>query len=333
MADASGDRPLAAYLHVSDLQVRLHTDATFAAPEFIRAASQWLIQAEQEGQSRYGERIRGVLAWAYALKGQCRAAEKLVADAAASDQGPTDAAKLLPSLWLGGPLPVAWAVEKCEALLADPPSPRTAASAYRSLAVLRAMLGEFDEARLLLQRDAEILDDLGLAVLRAAGFSNSATVELLAGRPAEAERVLRGAIIELEKLGATMYAAGLGASLSRALLEQGREQDAWAVLHASDETFARDVAYQIELQCVGARLVAGRGALDEGESACRGAVALADTTDSTDLQATSRVDLAHILLEAGRMSEAEAVLERALLLYEQKGNLVEAAGARDLLAR
>jgi hypothetical protein len=61
-------------------------------------------------------------------------------------------------------------------------------------------------------------------------------------------------------------------------------------------------------------------------------VALAEPTDALDMRADSLVDLAAVLRLAGRTDETKGVLEGAVRLYEQKGDVVSAARARSVLA-
>jgi signal transduction histidine kinase len=71
-----------------------------------------------------------------------------------------------------------------------------------------------------------------------------------------------------------------------------------------------------------------RGDLDAAEQLARDAVALAERTDFLDLHGTALMDLADVLLQARRPAEAAAASGAALVLYQQKGNLVSAARAR-----
>ena len=80
-----------------------------------------------------------------------------------------------------------------------------------------------------------------------------------------------------------------------------------------------------------AKLLARRGELEEGERLAREAVALAAETDMLNAHAVALVDLAEVLTLAGKASRPE--LERALALYEQKGNLVMAERTRTKLAQ
>jgi hypothetical protein len=65
----------------------------------------------------------------------------------------------------------------------------------------------------------------------------------------------------------------------------------------------------------------------------REAETLVAPTDELTLQADLAVTLSQVLDLAGRPGEARVELERALDLFEQKGDLVDAARARERLAR
>ena len=64
-----------------------------------------------------------------------------------------------------GPMPVGEAAALCEALLEREDAPITVATASRALAGLRAMAGDFEEARRLRDRDLEILAELGVDLM------------------------------------------------------------------------------------------------------------------------------------------------------------------------
>ena len=127
---------------------------------------------------------------------------------------------------LGGPTPVAAAIERCEALLADVRGDRKAEAVILGvLAQLRAMRGEFDEARAMAERGREMLDDLGPSVTAASTSTESWRVEVLAGDLAAAERHLRRdhdlleahgrALLPLDHRGLAGRRPGRGGSLRR----------------------------------------------------------------------------------------------------------------------
>ena len=329
-AEAVGDEALRASLEDSGLQLRLHTDPAFTLEEFVSASANLLAGMKSLGSPRDINRVKRVLAWAYAILGQHQVAIDLI-EGAYRTEHVGETRKLLPSLWLGGPFPVEKAVAECQDLLEEGPPPRTTASCYRTLAVLRAMEGRFDAARRFCALDQSILEELAVPVIREQATAIRGTVELLAGKPAVAERALRRAIGELDRLGYQRNVSGLSAQLARALMDQGRDDEARRVLESLRESPTSDVAHLVDVLGVRARLLTGARLEDEAERLGREAISAADATDSPDLQACARVDLAKVLIGRGDAGEAKGVLATALELFERKGNLVEAARTKELL--
>jgi hypothetical protein len=64
----------------------------------------------------------------------------------------------------------------------------------------------------------------------------------------------------------------------------------------------------------------------------REAIELLEPTDSVVAQAETLVDLAEVLRQSGRGTDADRVLEDALALYEAKENAVAAEALRVLAA-
>ena len=79
-------------------------------------------------------------------------------------------------------------------------------------------------------------------------------------------------------------------------------------------------------------MLARRGRHAEAERLAREAVAMSDGTETLNGQGDANADLAEVLVLAGRAEEAAEALERALALFERKGNVVMAARMRDRLA-
>ena len=104
-----------------------------------------------------------------------------------------------------GPTPVEAAIEECSRIAADATGDRrTEGLVLGALAHLEAMRGEFDRARDLSAQARSTLEELGNSVLAAATSLESGAVELLAGNPAEAERLIRRDVAELERMGVSV---------------------------------------------------------------------------------------------------------------------------------
>jgi tetratricopeptide (TPR) repeat protein len=243
------------------------------------------------------------------------------------------------NLYLGashwGPTPVAEAVRRCEEELARRlQQRRVAAAAYRALAGLRAMEGNFDEARRMARQDRAILEDLGLKVAAGMAAEEYGLVEILAGDPAAAERELRGGFEALEEIGEASILANLAAMLAQVLYSQERDEDALRFSEISEHASARDdLSAQVQWRAARAKVLARMGQSEEAERLALEAVALAEETrDFPLLRGDALLDLGEVLITIGRRQAAVGPIEKALALHERKGNVVSAEAAHRRLA-
>ena len=323
------DTALGAWLRGLELQLELHA-GELPTQEFISRASTLLSSLETQ-PSVYAARLKSTLAWAHALAGHYQLSESLIDAVVGSKLHPGDPRKLLPSLWLDGPLAVPEAIRRCKALLAFTPPPRTSASCYRTLAQLHSMQGEFARAHDLCAMNEEILDELGLRPMRAASRGISATVHALAGQTAEAEHELRVGMSELRELGEALFSTGLESQLARLLLDEDDAEEAGRVLGSQDVGPSEDIAYQLDLMGVRARLLVADGSHEPAVALAVNAVILSDHTDSPLFQGYARVDFGRVLREMGQVERAKIAFGEAALLFEQKGDLVDARETEALL--
>jgi tetratricopeptide (TPR) repeat protein len=178
-------------------------------------------------------------------------------------------------------------------------------------------------------------EDLGLArglpfILRA---EHGWIVETLAGDPDAAERELRVAYEALEQMGEKGLLSTQAARLAQSLYAQQRYVEAEDYTKISEQAGASDdIATQMLWRQVRAKTLARRGEDGSAQELAREAVALGEPTDALDMRADALVDLAEVLRLVGRNDEPKGVLEDALRLYEQRGNVVSAARARNVLA-
>jgi len=121
-------------------------------------------------------------------------------------------------------------------------------------------------------------------------------------------------------------------NLAQALLGLGRDEEAERWLERGRETSPSDEPLpQILWRQMRGKVLARRGELEEGERLAREAVALAEEKDMLNAHADALIDLAGVLALAGQ--DARAELDRALMLYERKGNLVMEERTRSRLAK
>jgi DNA-binding SARP family transcriptional activator len=229
-----------------------------------------------------------------------------------------------------GPMPVAKGLSWLERLLRAEPENRTLdANLSGFVTVLEAMSGRCDEARKHIEQTRALARDLGLRWQGSVQELLSGYVELLAGDPVAAERDMRRAEQAFREIGEGWFLSTVAVDLPRALYEQGRYDDAFALLGAIDEAPApTDREWQIKRTGVPACLLARRGQLEEAERLAREGVAVAADSEFVNLHGDVLLDLAEVLHLAGRVEDAGATAVEAVGLYDRKGNVVSAARAR-----
>jgi class 3 adenylate cyclase/tetratricopeptide (TPR) repeat protein len=227
-----------------------------------------------------------------------------------------------------GPRPVLEAIDLLEQLPRG--SSLEACERDEGIAILRAMRGDFDEARRLLAEERFVLTDLGLPFrIATAGALVSGPVELLAGAAAEAVRILREASEVLEAQGETGVRSTLLGFLAEALYRLGKYDEAERATRAGEEIASvDDILSQTLWRSVRAKLAARNGDPEGALRLANKAVELLEDSDGLDMRGDVLVNRAEVLRIAGRIEEAQADMRKALALYEQKGNAVSAGRAR-----
>jgi class 3 adenylate cyclase/tetratricopeptide (TPR) repeat protein len=234
-----------------------------------------------------------------------------------------------------GPTSVSDMIARCEEALRDGSGDRRIdVEVAGTRAVAQAMLGNFDAARALLVGQREVLRDLGVPYGFWGAMIGQWEVEMLAGDPVEAERVIRAASEGPPPAGWSFNPGELAttstfaARLANSLCAQGRFAEAaeYASIAAdNDPAWAADqVLWRTAAAKATARIADPVRALE----LVRQAVAIAETTDVINMHGDALMDLAEVLSIVGDTAEAGPVVERALSLYERKGNVVSSARAR-----
>ena len=223
------------------------------------------------------------------------------------------------SLWQG-PTPAAAAVRRCRELLAAPGGGHATVlvTVNYPLANLLALQGDFAAARHCLA----VADRLvaGLEYAEAAAFAPlfRAGVEVLAGEPEEAERLLRESVRQCRTTGGPGLLAAASRDLARVRLGLGEPPDLeW--VDGGGPVAAGDRADLLGIRAL-AEAAAGRTGPAVGLA--RRAVAAAADTDSPVGRATAEWDLARTCRTAGLPVEAGLAADRAARWFLEKGHAV-----------
>jgi Flp pilus assembly protein TadD len=89
-----------------------------------------------------------------------------------------------------------------------------------------------------------------------------------------------------------------------------------------------DLEAQIAWRTVQAKLLATAGRLENAETLARHAVSLAERTDWSNDHAAACVALGEVLHKQGRPEQAQAVMRKALALYEARKHCCRRGNAR-----
>jgi class 3 adenylate cyclase/tetratricopeptide (TPR) repeat protein len=331
LARADGDRRLELRTLIEREFFRLFTNAETPAQELTRIAEEAIPALEALGDDggvarawhllseppvnacRWGERAAAL---EHALEHARRAEDAREAAFAA--------ASLMQAIQLG-PTPVDAAIERALSFLRDMRGDHLlTASILSSLAVLRAMRGEFSEARDEWAQARALWDQLGMAHRRAIRAIEASTIELLAGDAEAAERELRTGYDMLAEIGDVHNRPTLAAYLAAVLAQEGRSADAVQFARfAESHSWESDIVTQVMWRVASAQV-------QGSERLAREAVELAAPTDFLDLQATALLALARVLQGAGS-SDAAGVAAQAQAVYELKGNIVGTGWAKELV--
>jgi class 3 adenylate cyclase/tetratricopeptide (TPR) repeat protein len=228
-----------------------------------------------------------------------------------------------------GPTPVPLAIMECSRIVAEATGDqRTVGLVLGALAHLEAMQGDFEQARAHARQARTTLEDLGNSMLAASTSLEAGAVELLAGNPQEAERLIRRDVAELEGMGATYLLSTTTALLAQAVAAQGRDAEAAELVEAGLRlTDPDDIESDVLLACVRSGLMVRAGDVAAGIEEARRAVALLDDADAPVARAEALLTLA-AACEAGGDGGAAAARQRAAAECEAKGYLVAARRAR-----
>ncbi len=334
-ARAAGDELGAAYTEV--LRLSAQTTLGTMTIEQVLKRSQELLDVFQRNDDSWGIiRATTELARHHFFAGRAQAAHQLLMDLRsrypAHELPPMVFGMSLASLFWG-PTPVSEALAIMQGF--DVTNSRAVeAFVLRVSGGLRGLLGDFDAGREMLTRSVEIEDELGRLPL-ADGIAGHflGPMETAAGNYGEAERLMLGAFERMTASGDTGFSSTVAGNLAALFIALGRWDEADRYAHVTLDTAQPDDA---EAQAQGwsalGRVQAAQGAVEQAEASARRAVAIAEETDYLDRRGFANVDLAEVLLVAGRRDDASEALRRAIENFETKGATALVAQARERLA-
>jgi class 3 adenylate cyclase/tetratricopeptide (TPR) repeat protein len=236
------------------------------------------------------------------------------------------------SAWYG-PTPARQALARCHDVLEQTLSRQVEAIARTERGALLALSGRFDAARKSWNEGVAILEELGLPIAVAGMSQERFDIELLAGDLPAAEAVLRKACEVLEELGEKGFLSTRAACLALCLVLQDRPAEAEPFLQLAQRTMPKDGVDVLSLiHRTRAAALLSRGSLSEAEEHARQAVAAIAAWDMPNETGGNLVQLANVLQASGKREEAIAAYSEALVLYEQKENLVAAGRVSRSLA-
>jgi DNA-binding SARP family transcriptional activator/tetratricopeptide (TPR) repeat protein len=278
--------------------------------------------------------LEAALFWNHARSGAAENAWLRAADVArkVNDQRQlADIVSWLSSAALWGPTPAPEGIKRCMDYLDEIGNhPIGKVGILLNMAGLYAMQDEFTVAQETFNTAKSLLETLG-PTMTAAITQPAALIAMLARDPVTAERYLRLEYDSLYQMGERRFLATTAAILGRAIAAQGpsRYDEAMQLIAVSREAAAdEDLSAQAIGRGLYARILADRGRYREAEELARSAAAISAQTDLLSEHADTLLELSHVLAAAGQVSEAHSTANRALELYQRKGNL---PGARESL--
>jgi class 3 adenylate cyclase/ketosteroid isomerase-like protein/tetratricopeptide (TPR) repeat protein len=324
----------------SELTVHTAPQSLTAAADSVAAAAEELARLDDTAGEAKAHFVHAQALASLGQVGACEAAldKALAAARKAGDRRRANAVLAgapLAALW--GPSPVTRASGRCldvvRVLRITQGAPDVEAVALSCQGVLEALRGRTAAARRMIATARTMVEELGVIHRLFQTDVFAARIDLLEGDTAAAERTLRSAYEGLRDLGLGTDAAQVAALLARALLEQGRADEAEQLSHESQALAGDDLKAAIAWRGVRAEALAVRGEVDAAVELARAAVEIAAATDAHLDHADARLALAAALRAAGRAQEADTEERCASELWEAKGATILAESSRSESAR
>jgi tetratricopeptide (TPR) repeat protein len=233
----------------------------------------------------------------------------------------TEAAATLANALRRGPVPLAEAEARLQALVADLEGDRLSQAALRlDLSVILSLRGYPKEARAEADRAQEVFRDLGQRRWLARCSEVFGDLALEEEDVAQAAGLFRSVHAFFVEQGDALNALPAAMTLAGALLGVGRVDEADALAaEVERQGPVDDLETQVAWRLVRARAGAERGEADRAVTLATEAVAVSDGTDFLLMQADARAELSEVLRALGREEESGALRREAAERYVRKG--------------
>ena len=334
----TGDRGLAANALVQRGLLRLFSDESVTPSELLDVSERAIGVFESMGDELGLARAWRLAAQAHYLNrqaGRCvEASEHALAHARRAGD-PFEEREIIEWLVIAlilGPTPAPIASARCRQLLSETQeSSLLHAEVLTAVATLAAMEHHGAEADALFENARAIIASAGEWVWIATVWHSF--IHVWRGEhTGEAE--LRPAYDSLKAIGEKSHFSSIAHALANVVYAEGRYDEAEQLTRDCEAACREnDVHSQVLWRSIRARVFAQRHEFDEAERLAREAIEFAATSDFLPAHAEASEDLAEVLELAGRTVDSAKALEAALALYEEKGNLLAADGARTHLAK
>jgi class 3 adenylate cyclase/tetratricopeptide (TPR) repeat protein len=232
------------------------------------------------------------------------------------------------ALW--GPEPVTEGIARCELLARRLQGDRARLVPVQGVhACLAAMTGDFRTARRLGYTARTSARELRLSLADIALGHMTGLVEAIAGAHGAAGAEYQRSADAWRAAGLAPYAAGLEVLIARRRFEQGRPEQAAALLDAcAGEVIDVDVTGRAAIWSLRALLHSADGRHDAASEAAARAVGVAQAIDDPRGQGDAWLDRARVLLAAGDRRGAASAAATAVRRYRAKGATVLAERAQ-----
>ena len=333
----AGDRRLEIRARMELEHARMYEDAT-AADRALELASSAISTLEAAGDERSLGRAWLTIATVEVnfklqnARGE-EAAEKAVSYYRRGGWSPSTSLGVLATALHWGPCAVDESISRCKLLLEEHAGDRASeANVHSWLGGLEGMRGRFDVGLAHVDAASAMYDELGLIGSVEGADRQRAYIDILAGRLEEAEQRLRRSCEASIRRNEASFASSSAAELADVLYRVGRYDEAqtWAQV-ARERAGDGDLHAQVFWRSIEARLAARRDDVTLAETLASAAVAMMESTDAVSQHAKVLLDLSEVLRLAGREAESLEAAQRAVKLYEAKGNVAAAKDGRAFL--